>query len=119
MWSPQRALTVGDVPAHRGAVEDVVVDQRGRVDHLDDGAEDVMGRRSLAAGAGGQQQQDGPQPFAAVVPDVIDDGLDLGIAALQCLRQDALDFFQVRRDGGVQVERGAHSSAGPPASIDS
>ena len=87
------------VPAHRGAVEDVVVDQRGRVDHLHHGAEDVVGRRRLAAGAGRQQQQHRPQPLAAVVADVIDHRLNLGIAALQCLRQDALDFFQVGRDG--------------------
>ena len=93
-----------DVPAHGGAVEDVVVDQRGRVDHLHHGAEDVMGRRDSAAGAGGQQQQDRPQPLAAVVPDVIDDRLDLDITALERLRQDALDFFQVRRDRAVQVQ---------------
>ena len=71
----------GHPATYAGIVEHVVVDQRGRVDHLDHGPQDVMRRRHSAAGAGGQQQQHRPQPFAAIVLDVID---DLGHARRAC-----------------------------------
>src|SRR5262249_9170695 len=38
----------GDVAADAGAVEHVVVDERGGVDHLDDGGQRVVGRRDPA-----------------------------------------------------------------------
>jgi len=91
-------------PAHLGAVEYIVVNECGRVDHLDHGTQDVMGRSDPAASASRQQQQHRPQPFAAIVMDVLDDLGDTRMFVLQNAGQDALDFFQVRRDGTVRVQ---------------
>ena len=101
--------------AHAGVVEHVVVNQRGRVDHLDDGAENVMGRLDPAAGPGRQQQQHRPQPFAAIVVDVLDDLGDAGMLVLQNASQDALDLFQVGRDRTVRVQTLGRPAAERPA----
>ena len=91
---------------HGGVVEDIVVDQRGRVDHLDDGAEDGMGGHDLAAGAGGKQEQHGAKTFAAIMADMVDDAGHGGEAALDRPRQHALHLFEIGGDRGVQVRGG-------------
>ena len=60
----------------RGLVDDVVVQQRRRVDHLDDRGERVLVAAGVAACAGGQQQQRRPQPLAAAADDVVGDLAD-------------------------------------------
>ena len=59
-WLPQLALTVGACRRMAGIVEHIVVDQRGRVDHLDHGGQQMMRTVDLAAGPGREQQQGRP-----------------------------------------------------------
>ena len=57
-------------------VDDIVVDQRGRVNHLDYGRE-ADGRFAVVAGnAGGEQEQDRAQPLAAAVLEISSNGGD-------------------------------------------
>ena len=56
--------------AQRGAVDHVIVQQGGGVDELDDRRRLDVLLALVAAGAGGEQHQQGPQPLAAGVNDV-------------------------------------------------
>ena len=67
---------------HRGTIEHVVVYQRGGVDHLDNGAEQVVGRLNSAARAGGEEQERRAQTFAAVVGEMGDQPADAGAGVL-------------------------------------
>src|SRR5262249_37072050 len=96
-----------DVAADGGVVQNVVVHQGGGVDHLDDRPEGGVCGRDRPAGTGGQQQQGGAQALAAVVGQVGHQGRHARAAVLQGPGQDALDLFQVVRDGGEQAGLGA------------
>src|SRR4029450_10886924 len=54
-------------------VDDVVVEQGGRVDHLDDGGERVVRAARVAAGPRGEDHERGAQPLAAAADDVFGD----------------------------------------------
>ena len=75
------------------------MNQGGRVDHLDNGAEDVVVGRDAAAGFRGQQQQDRTEAFAAVVADVVEDFGNAAVAAVQALHQDAFHLVEIPGDG--------------------
>ena len=59
------AATQADMPAHRRVVEDVIVNQGRSVDHFNDRAQGVVRGRHPAASVGRQQEEGGPEPFAA------------------------------------------------------
>ena len=87
----------GMAPDH-GLVEDVVVDERGRVNHLDDRRQDRMRGDERAARLAGKQQQRRPQPLAAEVRGVIDELLDEGEPAPQLGREDPLGLLELGGD---------------------
>ena len=65
-----------------GLVEDVVVDEGGHVDHLDDGAESDMGIGGFFEGWVGCEAAEGDEAgaehFAAVAFDVVEKGVERG-----------------------------------------
>ena len=80
-------------------VDDVVVQQRRRVDHLDHRRQRVMVRSRVAAGARRQQQQRGAQPLAAAADDVLGDLADQRDVGIEARAQHAVDLGHV---GGEQ-----------------
>ena len=60
----------GDMAAHGGTVQNIVMHQSRGVNHLDDGGQKMMGRRYLAARLCRQQQESGAETFALVVVQV-------------------------------------------------
>ena len=65
----------GAAAAGVGLVDDVVVDEGGGVEHLDDGAEADAGLTGAAEGLGGEQEESGADSFAAAGHEV---GGDVG-----------------------------------------
>ena len=63
-------LAVEAPAAHGGRVDDVVVQQGGGVEVLEDGGKVRQVIAPAAAHAGGQDEQQGPHPFAAAQQDV-------------------------------------------------
>src|SRR5690348_11852540 len=92
----------GHVPPHGGVVENIVVDERRGVNHLDDGAEAVMRGSDVAAGMRGQKEQRRPEAFALVVGEVSEQAFDAGAWRLERLGEDAFDFFEVAVDWSEQ-----------------
>ena len=81
--------------AHVGAVHDVVVEQGGGVDELDDrGGRDVL-LALVAAGTGRQHHAQRAQPFAARADDVLGDLVDQHDVAGQPLHDGLVDALQV------------------------
>ena len=68
----------GAAAAAVGLIDDVVMDEGGGVEHLDDGAEADVGGGDGAEGLGGEEQEQGADAFAAagdeVFGDIRDDG---------------------------------------------
>ena len=93
--------------AQARAVDDVVVQQRRRMDELDDRrGRDVILAAPGAAGAGREQHGQRPQPFAAVVNDVVRDLVDERDVAAQAPHDHAVDVAPVVADERPQgVER--------------
>ena len=79
----QRELTVATCRRRSGVVQDVVVDERRGMDHLDDGRQHDV----LVADAAGrlrrEQQQHRPQPLAAKPSRVREDVGQVGIRGRQ------------------------------------
>lgn len=74
----------GAAAAGVGAVDDIVMDERGAVNHLDDGSERNRGAALIATGSCGEQKQSGAQTLAAALAEIaadFGDGLD-GFAGL-------------------------------------
>ena len=88
----------GGVAADQCLVEDVVVDERGRVDHLDDRRQDRVRGGERAARLAGKQQKRRPQPLAAEVGGVIDELLHEREPAPQLGREDPLGLGQLGGD---------------------
>jgi hypothetical protein len=80
--------------AQLGFVENVVVNERGHVNHLDDGAEDDMGVVEFAAGFAGEQDKRGAEHFPAKARDVLDELVDAGEVAGQFFVESTLDGFK-------------------------
>ena len=62
--------------ADLGDIDDVVVNQRGRVDHLDYGRQADGGLAPVADELGGKQQQGGPKTLSATLVQVAPNGCD-------------------------------------------
>ena len=91
----------GHVPADGGLIENVIVNQGGRVNQLQHGAQGVMPRIDLARGSSRQEQQGRTQALTSETTHVIDQGSNARIAAPDGLGQDSLDLRQVLHDGAV------------------
>jgi hypothetical protein len=87
--------------ARVGAVKDVVVDQRGEVDQLDDaGAADQGGRRR-AAGARAESEE-GAEALARMGEHVADHRADFGFEREFLLREELLEGREMDFKAGVQ-----------------
>ena len=87
-------------------VDDVVVQQRRRVDHLDHGRQRVMIAARVAAGVRREQQQRRPQTLAAAADDVVGDLPDQHDVRRQALAEHAVDRGHVVADDGIEEVEG-------------
>jgi hypothetical protein len=79
-------------------VEHVVVDERGHVDHLDDGGERDVGVGEPPARAAAQQQQQRAEHLAAEAADVLHQHVDARQVARQFLGEDPVHGAQLVGD---------------------
>ena len=96
-----------------GAVDDVVVDERGHVDELEDDADFQVVVGDAAGGAADEDGEGGADALAGGVADVGDVGLDGGIEAADLLadgdfhalefRADEFEGKKIAAGGGVVV----------------
>ena len=70
-----------------GFIEHIVVDERGHVDHLDDGGDDGVGVDQFAAGFSGQQDEHGAEHFSAESAHVADERVHAGEVGFQFLME--------------------------------
>ena len=71
----------GDVAARLGIVQNVIMNQRCQMDHLDNCGQHLVIVADPAAGFGGQQQQHGSQALAAEPSRMLQDVADVRILA--------------------------------------
>ena len=90
-------------PAKLGIVDDVVVQQRRRVDHLDDRRQRVPIGALVPAGARGEQDQRRPQALASPADDVLGDLADQCDVRTEALPEDAVDLGHLGREQGLEV----------------
>ena len=105
----------GAAAAGVGLVDDVVVDEGGGVEHLDDGAEADAGVAGAAEGLGGEQEEQGADAFAAAGDEVLRDvGDDFdfggGLAGELLLDGGEVVAEEVEDLGGGRDGESAHSS---------
>ena len=81
--------------AQRGLVDDVVVEQRRGMDHLDDGGDFVMLRAAVTASRRCEEHQGRPQPLAAAGDDVFGDLADQDDVGGEALAQNPIHGVQV------------------------
>ncbi len=108
---PQENGDVGPPPgmdrlpsaARVGSVDDVVVDEAGRVDDLDHGRPEGGVRAGPVAGhPGAEGEEGGAEPLPPGREEVGVDLVDEGIVGADHLGQPALDAVEVRPDLGVE-----------------
>ncbi len=104
----------GAAAAGVGLVDDVVVDEGGGVEHLDDGAETDAGVAGAAEGFGREEEQQGADALAAagdeVLGDVGDDGdVGGGLAGELPLDGGEVVAEEFKDFGGGRAGEGAHS----------
>ena len=83
------SIGAGAAAAGIGAVNHVIVDQRGAVDHFDHGAETNGAFAAISGRASGQEQQRGTQAFAAAFAKIAGNFAD-GLDGRAILRRDFL-----------------------------
>ena len=86
----------GGAPAHLGGVDDVVVQQGGGVQVLEDGGEIRQVVALVAAHAGGQDEEERPDALAAAQQDVPPHFGDEGHVGLEVGGQGRIDGGDVR-----------------------
>lgn len=91
----------GRVPADDGLVEDVVMHEGGRVDHLDDGGEDGVGWPDAAAGPGREEDEGRSKLLATESGGVVDQLGDEIEPAAQLVSEDGLGLGEVGGDRGI------------------
>src|SRR5215813_4084095 len=84
--------------AELGFVDDIVVQQRRRMDELDDRCELVMVRPSVAGSPGGEQQQRRPQPLATARDNVLGHLPHQRHIGVQATANERIDGFHVAGD---------------------
>ena len=90
------------MPADRGLVENVVVDQRGRVDQFGRRRQGQVLGPNAAAGLGRQQHQGRPKPLAPQTKAVLGQPVDKGIVAGKLPLQEPFDRFEFPRRRRIQ-----------------
>jgi hypothetical protein len=90
-----------------GAVQDVVMDQRGEVDEFDDASSADEGVAGRAPCAGAERQQ-GTEAFARVGEDVADHRAHFRFESEFLRREEFLERREVGFKAGVQ--RGGHAA---------
>src|SRR5579871_3532777 len=88
------------------------MNQRRRMNHLDDGGERMMSRCDASASMCRQKQKRWAKPLAAVMLDVRDEARDMAAMARQLARENPLHLGQIRDHGGRQLNRAAGRSLG-------
>ncbi len=83
-------------------VDDVVVEQRRGVDHLDDRRQRVVTLALVSAGARGKQNQRRAQPLAAPADDVIGDLPDQRDVGIEARAKDLVDLRTVGGENGSE-----------------
>ena len=107
-----------DVAADGGFVEDVVVDERGGVDHFDDRGERDVVVAECADRLAGQQQQGRAEAFAGQPNAVANDGVGLGVVAVELFLEAGVDAAELGLDAGVEGgERGAEVEVAGSAAV--
>ena len=104
----------GGVPADNGLIEDVVVDEGGRVDHLDDGGQDGVGTCEVSAGAAGQEHEGRSETFAVEVGAMLDELLNERVSAMELVGEDLFGLVELGGDGGIGLSQGAPGVLGLP-----
>ena len=90
---PPAAVHAAAAAAHRGLVDDVVVEQGRGVDELHDRGQEDGAVAAVAAQAAGQEQQRGPDALAAALADVAADLAHAGARRSgTCCLEDLLDL---------------------------
>ena len=84
-------------------VEHVIVNERGRVDHLHDRRQHQVFAADRADGLGGQQHQGRPQPLAPQSKTVADELIHAGIVAPQFGAKNLLGLGHFLGDRIVEV----------------
>ena len=92
-------------PSHFRIVDDVVVDERRRVDELDHGRMENRALAGVAAQPGGHQQHRGAHALAAGTLDVAADAGDYIDARLQMLGVRVFDPLEIRADRLEQAQQ--------------
>ncbi|HRF73371.1 MAG TPA: hypothetical protein PL117_11400 [Accumulibacter sp.] len=86
-----------------GTINDIVMEQGGRVDELDHRSEFVMMRPTVSHGAGRQQDQSRAQPLAPALHDVLGHLADQDHLGMEALADHRVNGGHVRPDQPVQL----------------
>ena len=84
--------------AQLGFIEDIIVHQRGHVDHLDDGGNDGVSLRELAAGFACQEHEGRAEHLASESADMLDKRIDASKIGFQLDMEKLLDGRQLIGD---------------------
>ena len=108
----QHGQLVAPAPVHArpsaaelGVVDDVVVDERRRVDELDHGAVTHVAVTLVPEHVRAQEEQRGPDALAAALDEVVPDERDRRDAGPGPLDEDRLDVPELRLDRGERPEQ--------------
>jgi hypothetical protein len=106
----------GAAAADFGAVEDVVMDEGGHVDHFDDGGEGDVGVGEglfvggVSRGEAGEEDEHGAEHFAAELADVGNEGVDVGEIGGEFFGEEFVNGEELRgdeiREGGCDSGHG-------------
>ena len=97
------AVDGGGAAADVGLVEDVVVDERGEVDELDDRSQHGVLGAHAAGGLGGEKQEGGAEHFAVELADVAAQVAGEGVVGDELVGEQAPGVLEVGGDGRVEV----------------
>ena len=103
--APARVHGFAPAPQLR-LVDDVVVNQRGRVNELEDGGVEHRALARVAGHASGHQQNGRADPLPAAVPDVVTDRRDEGDLRLHVPGELTLDLTKVVANRLEQLREG-------------
>src|SRR5262245_53004163 len=90
------------MPPKFGFVKHIIMDQCRRVNHLNHGPENVVGRLHVTARTSAQQQQSGAQSFAAIMFQMGEQTADMAAVTRKFAAEDSFDFRQIGRDRCMQ-----------------
>ncbi len=110
-WLPQRLLAVARPRRTRGVIDDVVVDQGGGVNHLDDAAVAHVAVAVVAEHPADEEQDGRADPLAATLEYVGAGLADRGRAGVELVGDEPLDQCQPRAHGIEGLEQAGLDAA--------